>query len=148
LGTSHSTDRLLSLQPTQGVRRYVDLHEQTIRSAQPFAQLAIAYESNGCHRSSAASWWSVVCACLDRARFRSLSFLSDASRSSGSACPQARDLDRFLNEFPGEEDTMVRAGLEAVDAYSWFIAECMLFAELMIGSEAQALWLQPRAGPR
>jgi hypothetical protein len=138
--TGHSADSLLALRPTPGVRRYVDLHEYTIQSVRPFAELAIAYEIERLSRAFGHPLVELCAGTLGPITFRSLSFLGellDVRRDA--AVPQAHTLAGFLAEFPNEEEAMVHAGLESIDAYHAIMADCLLLAEMMVGSEAQGL---------
>lgn len=139
LGTSLSADELLSIQPTEGVRRYVDLHERTIAGASPFGQLAIEYEIE---RLSVELGGPVLARCtqaLGNDVMRGLSFLQEhVEIDVGHTKLNALALGRFMAEFPESEDVLVQAGEAALDAYGAFVDDCFALAETMVSAEGSA----------
>jgi hypothetical protein len=123
-------ERLLSRPPTPGGQMYQKLHEDTIASNTPFAQIAIEYEIEmlpvkygpqlieQCKRVLGAD----VLACL--------SFIDEhIALDVGHTQFNTRQLARVLDDHPECVEPFVRAGSQVLRAYATFMHDCLCLAQ-------------------
>jgi hypothetical protein len=128
-------ERLLSRPPTPGGQMYQKLHEDTIASNMPFAQIAIEYEIEllpvkygpqlieQCKRVLGAD----VLACLS---FIDEHIALDVAHTQFNT----RQLERVLDNHPECIDPFVRAGSQVLRAYATFMHDCLCLAQDGVGS--------------
>jgi hypothetical protein len=122
-------ESLLAHPPTPGIHRYVQLHEDVIAGAAPYAQIAIEYEIE---RLSVTYGPSFIARCvtdLGADVKQCLSFVQDhVELDVGHTKFNARKLDQFLQQRPDALDDLVAAGSEALAAYGQFLDDALALA--------------------
>ncbi len=118
-------DELLARDPSPGVQQYVELHERTIDSANPWGQLAIEYEIELLSITSGPVLIGNVAAVCGADRVQSLSFLTDhIAVDEGHTVFNRRQLNQVLAERPALAVPLAAAGSAALDAHARFIDDC------------------------
>lgn len=123
-------EQLLSQPPTPGGQMYRKLHEDTIASNTPFAQIALEYEMEmlpvkygppliaQCKRLLGAD----ILACL--------SFIDEhITLDVGHTQFNTRQLERVLDDHPECVESFVRAGSQVLRAYATFMHDCLCLAQ-------------------
>jgi hypothetical protein len=130
-------DSLLSLAATNGVGRYVRLHEEIIAGDAPYGQLAIELEIE---RLSVTSGPAVLGQCarvLGRDALAGLSFLEEhVAVDAGHTKFNELQMERLLAERPEFAEKLADAGSRALDAYGAFLADCVAYADAVLASRA------------
>lgn len=135
LGTSLSAEDLLATPATEGVRRYIALHEQTIGGEAPFGQLAIEYEIERLSVDLGAPVLERCIQALGPAAMSGLSFLQEhVEVDIGHTKLNAAALSHFLEEFPALEGALIRKGEEALAAYGEFVDDCFALSDALVTS--------------
>jgi hypothetical protein len=123
-------ERLLSRPPTPGGQMYQKLHEDTIASNTPSAQIAIEYEIEllpvkygpqlieQCKRLLGAD----ILACLS---FIDKHIVLDVGHTQFNT----RQLERVLDDHPECVEPFVRAGSQVLRAYATFMHDCLYLAQ-------------------
>jgi hypothetical protein len=123
-------DSLLSLAATEGVARYVRLHEEIIAGGAPYGQLAIELEIE---RLSVTSGPAVLGQCarvLGRESLAGLSFLEEhVAVDAGHTKFNELQMERLLAERPEFAEKLADAGSRALEAYGAFLADCVALAD-------------------
>ena len=118
-------DVLLARDPSPGVQQYIDLHEQTIASADPWGQLAIEFEIELLSITSGPKLIGNVAAVCGADRVARLSFLTDhIAVDEGHTVFNRRQLNQLLKEHPALAVPLAAAGSAALDAHARFIDDC------------------------
>lgn len=123
-------EQLLRQSPTPGGQMYQKLHEDTIASNTPFAQIAIEYEMEmlpvkygpqlieQCQRVLGVD----ILACL--------SFIDEhITLDVGHTQFNTRQLERVLDDHPECVESFVRAGSQVLKAYATFMHDCLCLAQ-------------------
>ncbi len=128
-GDALDADALLARDPSPGARQYIDLHERTIVSADPWGQLAIEFEIERLSITSGVRLIENVGAVCGEERVRSLSFLTDhIAVDEGHTVFNRRQLNRLLADQPALAVPLAAAGAAALDAHGRFIDDCVAVA--------------------
>lgn len=117
---------LLALPPSQGVERYVRLHEGIIAGEWPCAQLAIELEIERLSVSHGPALLKRCHEVLGAEALSSLSFLGHhVELDLGHTRFNERQLQAFLALHPGALRPMQMAGRAALAAYGAFLGDCV-----------------------
>jgi hypothetical protein len=123
---------LLSLGESSGVKRYRDLHEETIGGPAPYAQIAIEYEIE---RLSVDYGPRLVHNCLARIGqevFNCLSFVHEhVALDEGHTSFNRNRLSEFLDGEPSACDRLVTSGTEALRAYGQYLQDCLRLGDAL-----------------
>ncbi len=122
-------DALLGTEPSPGVVRYCQLHEDSIAGDAPYRQLAIEYEIEGLSvRCGPVLMIAIADACGPEV-VGQLTFLPDhIAVDQGHTVFNRKQLNGFLDEFPTTDDQLVDAGTEALESYGQFVDDCWRWA--------------------
>ena len=116
---------LIARPPTPGMKHYIQLHEDTIASDQPFAQVAIELEVERLSVTVLPSLLSQFRRVLGDDVMNSLSFLgSHAALDVGHTHINSRMLSTLLTQRPDAAADLARIGAEAMFIYIAFFEEC------------------------
>lgn len=119
-------DTLLAEAPTPAMLRYIALHEDTILSPAPFAQVAIELEIEGLSVSIGPPFLRQIEQVLGASVLASCSFLKEhVAIDVGHTKLNQAMLDRLLVARPEAQPALVAAGQRALEAYLGFFGECM-----------------------
>lgn len=119
-------DALQRQRPTPAMRRYIALHEETIRSDAPYAQVAIELEIEGMSTTLGKAFVQNCRAVLGAEALSGLSFIQEhVALDVGHTALNTRMLERVLEERPEAVDKLAAAGSEALRTYVEFFAECL-----------------------
>jgi hypothetical protein len=123
-------DALLGRPPSLGVMKYCRLHEDSIASETPFAQVAIEYEIEALPLRYGQL---VVERCIDLLGpdiIPSLSFITKHIMLDGAHTEfNARALSDLIELAPWSLSALAGAGAAALDAYASFLSDCVQLAE-------------------
>lgn len=123
-------DRLLATPATPGVQRYVDLHEENIASDTPYGQLAIEYEIENLSTAFGPGFVAKCTEVLGADITDCMSFVTEHTvLDVGHTEFNRRQIARFLEERPDALDALVRAGTQALDAFSAHLDDCVALAQ-------------------
>lgn len=122
-------EELLNRPPTPGGLAYQRLHEDTIRSDAPYAQIAIEYEIELLPVRFGQMFLDQCQGALGVEILGALSFLRehivlDVAHSRFNE----QQLEKLLQMNPAYLDPLVRAGTAALDAYAVFLTDCVQIA--------------------
>jgi hypothetical protein len=122
-------DRLLAQLTSEGVLRYIRVHEENLSSETPYAQVAIEYEVEMLPLRFGNAFVAHCLAVLGLEIAPCLSFVTehiilDASHTDFNA----RLIARLLNTKPGSLPSLVDAGSAVLDAYGEFVEDCVKLA--------------------
>jgi hypothetical protein len=122
-------EELLNQPPTRGGLAYQRLHEETIRSDAPYAQIAIEYEIELLPVQFGQMFLDQCQGALGRDILGALSFLRehivlDVAHSRFNE----QQLEKLLQTNLANLDALVRAGTAALDAYAAFLDDCVQIA--------------------
>ena len=130
---------LLEQPPTPSMRRYIDLHEETIVGEAPYAQVAIELEIEGLSVSIGPTLLKQLERVLGGAVVACCSFLTEhVALDVGHTALNQRMLERLIVARPEALPALVRTGERALEAYLGFLFECL---------ERSREWLRSRARP-
>jgi hypothetical protein len=120
---------LLDRQCTAAMRRYIDLHEQTIAGPAPFAQVAIELEIERLSITLGPHLITQFQRVLGSEISGCLSFLQEhVALDVGHTALNRKLLARLLEARPEAMDVLVDTGARALGAYLDFMAECLALA--------------------
>jgi hypothetical protein len=129
-------EALVKQPPSLGVRRYCEIHEQTLTGDTPFAQLAIEYEIEMLSLRYGQQLMTNCIERLGRDILGCLSFLTDhVELDVGHTKLNARELEKFITHHPICVSALVAAGSAALDAYAQFLTDCLAYARRQLGQE-------------
>ena len=118
--------QLLASPLTPGARMYRQLHEQTIASDAPFAQIAIEYEIEQLPVKYGARLLEQCVRVLGADIMDCLTFVDEhVTLDGGHTKVHQRQLDRVLDGHPEFIEPLVEAGWRALMAYATFLRECV-----------------------
>jgi hypothetical protein len=122
-------EQLLAQLTSEGVLRYIRVHEENISGETPYAQAAIEYEVEMLPLRFGNAFVGHCLAVLGQEIAPCLSFVTehiilDASHTDFNA----RLIARLLNTKPGSLPSLVNAGSAVLDAYGEFIEDCVKLA--------------------
>ncbi len=127
-------DELLALPPTAAMRRYAELHEQTIASARPYGQLAIEYEIEGMSLVLGPALIRACSRALGPEILAEMSFIREhAALDIGHTAMNEAELDKFLHGHPDDAKHLARIGSEALHVYLDFLGDCVELARTLVG---------------
>jgi hypothetical protein len=127
--TQLDASALLARQSTAGMRRYIDLHEQTIAGPAPFAQVAIELEIERLSITLGPNLIAQFQRVLGPEIVSCLSFLQEhIALDVGHTALNRKLLARLLEARPEAADVLVDTGARALGAYLDFMGECLALA--------------------
>jgi hypothetical protein len=130
-------ERLLAQHPTDAMRTYRLLHEQTIAGELPAAQIAIEYEIENLSMVLGPHLLSNVVRVLGRETLEGLGFLREhVQLDVGTTATNTRMMEELLQLMPENARTLAELGAEALDIYLRFLGDCLHSAEA-------AMWQPP-----
>jgi hypothetical protein len=119
-------EQLLACPPTPGGWMYRQLHEDTIASDTPFAQIAIEYEIERLPVEYGKRLIEQCVRILGADIMNCLSFVDEhITLDVGHSKFNARQLEGVLDRHPTFVEPLVEAGSRALTAYSTFLRECV-----------------------
>jgi hypothetical protein len=128
---SHPSDAeaLIARKPTRAMQHYIDLHETTIVSTTPFAQVAIELEIERLSVALLPDLLAQFRRVLGPEVLESLSFLGEhAALDVGHTHLNTRMMDAVLAQRPESAGDLARIGAEALFIYMAFFDECLSLA--------------------
>lgn len=125
-GEALSAQALLAQDPTPGMRDYIVLHEETIKSEAPYAQVAIELEIEGLSVREVPKMMEQFGRVLGENVLDKLSFLKEhVALDIGHTALNEAMLSRLLNQHPEAMALLVRTGMRALSAYAQFLQDCV-----------------------
>lgn len=122
--------KLIDRNFTDGMRRYIDLHERVIASEAPFAQIAIELEVERLSTTILPKLLEQFQRILGRGILEKLSFLTEhAALDVGHTHLNTRMMEQLLALRPEVAERVAQAGAAALDAYMRFFDECLGIAQ-------------------
>ena len=123
---SLNAEQLVARLPTPGGRMYQRLHEDTISSDTPFAQIAIEFEIEQLPVKYGGRLIQQCVSLLGADIMNCLSFVDEhITLDVGHTNFNTRQLDKVLNGHPEHLNPLVHAGSRALQAYATFLSECV-----------------------
>ncbi|HEX8822165.1 MAG TPA: hypothetical protein VF794_19715 [Archangium sp.] len=133
-------ERLLHQHPTDAMRAYRQLHEDTLGSDLPMGQIAIEFEIENLSSVLGPHLLSNVVRVLGRETLEGLSFIKEHVRLDvGHMELHARMMEELLQLMPENARTLAELGSEALDIYLRFLGDCMHSAETSLWSPTEAV---------
>jgi hypothetical protein len=130
-------ERLLAQHPTDAMREYRQLHEDTLSSDLPAGQIAIEFEIENLSLVVGPHLMSNVARVLGRETLEGLSFLKEHVRLDvGHTALNSRMLEELLRVMPENARALAELGARALDIYMRFIEDCLNSAEVAMWSPA------------
>jgi hypothetical protein len=128
-GPTVDADMLLNQEPTPGVLRYCEVHEQNITGTTAYAQIAIEYEVEMLPLRYGELFISHCLDVLGPEILPCLSFVTEHIISDvGHTDFNARAIGKLLDAMPGCLSALVSAGTAILDAYAQFLTDCAQLA--------------------
>lgn len=123
-------EQLLSQPPTPGGQMYRKLHEDTIASNTPFAQIALEYEMEMLPLHHGPQLIAQCQRVLGNEILACLSFIDEhITLDVGHTQFNTRQLERVLDDHPECVEPFVRAGAQVLKAYATFMHDCLGLAQ-------------------
>lgn len=123
-------ERLLRRPPTPGGQMYQKLHEDTIASQTPFAQIALEYEMEMLPVRYGPQLIEQCKRVLGADILGCLSFIDEhITLDVGHTQFNTRQLERVLDDHPECVEPFVRAGSQVLRAYATFMRDCLCLAQ-------------------
>lgn len=123
-------DDMLEQAPSPGVMAYCDLHEESIASETPFAQVAIEYEIE---MLPLRYGQLIVGRCIELLGpdiISCLSFITKHIMLDGAHTDlNARALNDLIERAPGSLPALAAAGIASLEAYASFLGDCVRLAD-------------------
>ncbi|MCA8979080.1 MAG: hypothetical protein KDC14_03555 [Planctomycetes bacterium] len=117
---------LLAQTPTSAMQRYVDIHEDTIASEQPYGQIAIEYEIEKMSTVLGPVLMNACARALGREVIEQMSFIEEhAALDVGHTAMNEVELDKFLAKHPEQAQRLAEIGAEALGIYLDFLGDCV-----------------------
>lgn len=133
-------DRLLKQHPTDAMRAYRQLHEQTIGSDLPAGVLAMALEIENLTSVVGPHLLSNCARVLGPQSLEGLNTLKQRIQlETGATTRTAKMLEDLLAQNPDNARTLAELGAEALEAYLRFMADCLHSAEAALWTPAEAV---------
>lgn len=118
-------EEVLARPPSTGCNHYIELHERTITSDAPWAQLAIEYEIERLSVVAGPPLMQNVASVCGEDRLAALSFLTDhIALDQAHTVFNRRQLNQLLARRPDAAESLASAGAAALDAHAAFLADC------------------------
>lgn len=118
-------ERLVCQPPTDAMKRYFQIHEDTIASDHPYGQLAIELEIERMSTVLGPLLLGVCREALGQDVLAEMSFISDHTELDvGHTAMNEAELDRFLAERPELGPTLAEIGGRALHIYLDFLGDC------------------------
>lgn len=119
-------DSLLASPATDAMRRYVEIHEDTIDSDAPYGQIAIEYEIEGMSVILGPTMLDACSRALGPDILAGMSFIGEhAALDVGHTAMNEAELDKFLAAHPAEAERLAEIGGRALHIYLDFLGECV-----------------------
>lgn len=129
---------LLGQPPTEAMKRYVAIHEDTVTSDVPFGQTGIEYEIE---RMSTLLGPALMTACkrvLGDDVLAEMSFIQEhALLDVGHTAMNETELDKLLTAHPEHAERIARIGGEALNIYLDFLGDCVDSGRRLIQGPAE-----------
>jgi hypothetical protein len=143
---------LIARAPTRAMQHYIELHEDTIASEQPFAQVAIELEIERLSITVLPQLLTQFRRVLGDEVMSSLSFLgSHAALDVGHTHINTRLMSSLMTQRPSAAADLARIGAEAMFIYLAFFDECLELALRACSGAAEACsnpaWCRQQATP-
>jgi hypothetical protein len=139
-GQTLHVERLLAQHPTDAMRAYRQLHEQTLNGELPAGQLAIEFEIENLSVVLGPHLLSNVARVLGRETLEGLSFLKEHVRLDvGHTALNERLLEELLHQMPESARPLAELGAEALDIYLRFIGDCLQSAETALWTPTEVV---------
>ncbi|QRK12361.1 hypothetical protein JQX13_21445 [Archangium violaceum] len=136
-------ERLLAQHPTDAMRAYRQLHEETIAGELAAGQIAIEFEIKNLSMVLGPHLLSNVARVLGRETLEGLGFLKEHVQIDvGQTATNARMMEELLRLMPENARTLAELGAEALDIYLRFLGDCLHSAEAAMwtsGSNEEAV---------
>jgi hypothetical protein len=117
---------LLGQAPTESMLRYVEIHEDTIASAQPFGQIAIEYEIEKMSTVLGPALMGACTRALGEDIVKQMSFIEEhAALDVGHTAMNEAELDKFLALHPEQGERLAQIGEQALGIYLDFLGDCI-----------------------
>lgn len=121
-----SADALMAQPLTEGMQKYIALHEDVIASDLPFAQVAIELEIERLSTTVLPQLLEHFQRVLGREVLMQLSFLTEhAALDIGHTHLNTRMMEQLLTERPEAAERIAQIGAAALSAYMQFFDECL-----------------------
>jgi hypothetical protein len=128
-GQALDADALIARKPTRAMQHYIQLHEETIVSETPFAQVAIELEIERLSVVLLPDLLAQFKRVLGSEVLASLSFLGEhAALDIGHTHLNTRMMDMVLAQRPESAGDLARVGAEALFIYMAIFEECLSLA--------------------
>ncbi|NEO76149.1 hypothetical protein [Moorena sp. SIO4G3] len=128
--TKLKVDELIKSQPTSAMVNYIELHETTIKSSTPFAQIAIELEIEGMSVSFGAKLLEHCRRVLPMECLIGTSFIQEhVELDVGHTALNKKMLGQILELHPESVNCLVQAGTKAIEYYVDFFTECLTTAQ-------------------
>ncbi|HYO55333.1 hypothetical protein [Archangium sp.] len=133
-------ERLLAQHPTDAMRAWRQLHEQTLAGEIPAGQIAIEFEIKNLSLVLGPHLLSNVARVLGRETLEGLSFLKQHVRLEvGNMDTNTRMMEELLQVMPENARALAELGAEALDIYLRFLGDCLQSAEASLWIPAEAV---------
>ncbi|CAM3278598.1 iron-containing redox enzyme family protein [Corallococcus sp. ZKHCc1 1396] len=130
-------EQLLAQAPTPAMQEYRQIHEETINSAMPGAQVAIEYEIENLSVVFAPRLIEQCKRVLGDDVMNSLTFIKEhVELDVGHTALNEVMLNKLLGQKPEHADTIGKTGARALDIYLRFYGDCMEKAKRMLQAAA------------
>jgi hypothetical protein len=134
--TQLDADALIERPLTEGMRKYIDLHEAVIASEHPYAQVAIELEVERLSTTVLPGLLEQFQRVLGRDVLSQLSFLTEhAALDVGHTHLNGRLLEQLLALRPEVAEQVANVGAAALDAYMQFFGECLSAVRAELGQQ-------------
>jgi hypothetical protein len=125
-GEALDAQALLDQAPTASMLQYIQLHEETIASEAPFAQVAIELEIEGLSVSVGPSLLKQLDQVLGADVVECCTFLTEhVALDVGHTALNKKMLERLVEARPDALPVLVATGQRALDAYLGFLSDCL-----------------------
>ena len=132
-------ERLLAQHPTDAMREYRQLHEDTLSSDLPVGQIAIEFEIENLSLVVGPHLMSNVARVLGRETLDGLSFLKEhVQLDVGHTALNTLMMEELLQVMPENARALAELGARALDIYLRFIEDCLQSAEVALWTHAPA----------
>jgi hypothetical protein len=119
-------DALIAQPPTEAMRAYRELHDDTIASELPIGQAAIEYEVGYLAVTLVPRILAQVTRVLGREATEQLSFLTEhAAVDVGHTALNERMLEEILLQHPAQASRLAAIGARGLDCYLRFLGDCL-----------------------
>lgn len=132
-----SVEALLAQAPTQAMREYREVHEETIAGPMPAAQVAIEYEIENLSVVFAPGLMEQARRVCGEDIMDAMSFVKEhAELDVGHTALNELMLGRLLSQVPEQAPLIARTGARALDIYLRFMTDCVERSQQLLRSAA------------